>query len=155
MPKPAVILAEGPAVHATAVVIGERAFLFTGPSGAGKTTTALRCLSSAKLSGLHTALIADDGVILECAGDRVVARCPEQIAGMAEIRGSGIHTFPWRPAAVLSAVVAPAQPAGETRLPAEGETCGIGALELRLLRVDYRSPLDPLAVLEAACRPSP
>ncbi|MBA70739.1 MAG: serine/threonine protein kinase [Rhizobiales bacterium] len=155
MPDPALILAEGTAVHATAVVIGEQAFLFTGPSGAGKTTTALRCLSSAKLAGLNAALIADDGVILDCTGGRAVARCPASIAGLAEIRGSGIYGFPWRAAAVLTAVVAPAEPAGETRLPAEGEICRVGALELRLLRIDYRSPLDPRSVLEAAHRPAP
>ena len=52
--------------------------------------------------------------------------------------------------AVLSAVVAPAEPAGEGRLPPEDETCRVGAHELKLLRIDYRSPLEPLFVIEAA-----
>ncbi len=145
-----VVLDEDVPVHATAIIAGESAYIFTGPSGSGKTTTALRCLGSARRRGGHAALIADDGVILEGAGGRIVARCPPQITGLSEIRGSGIFAFPCRAAAVLSAVIAPAEPAGEGRLPSENETCRIGAHELKLLRLDYRSPLDPLSVIEAA-----
>jgi serine kinase of HPr protein (carbohydrate metabolism regulator) len=144
------VLAEGTPAHATAIVVGEAAFLFTGPSGSGKTTTALRCLVGAEARGQNAALIADDGVILDIAHERVIARRPRQIAGLAEIRGSGIFAFSSRQAAVLFAVIAPATPEGEGRLPPEGETCRVGALELKLLRIDYRSPLDPLSVIEAA-----
>ena len=144
------VLEEGTPVHGTAIVIGEAAFLFTGPSGSGKTTTALRCLAAAGGRQRHAALIADDGVVLEVSGDRVIARRPAAIAGLAEIRGSGIYAFPSRAAVVLSAVVAPAEPAGEGRLPPEDEACRVGAQELKLLRIDYRSPLDPFFVIEMA-----
>ena len=146
----ALTLAEGTPVHATAVIIGERGLLFIGPSGSGKTTTALRCMASARTSGTHAALVADDGVTLEVSGSRVIARCPEPIAGRAEIRGTGIFSFAWRQSAVLDAVVMAAIPEGAGRLPPDDEFCSVGTSRLKLLRLDYRSPLDPLEVILAA-----
>ena len=150
MSGPAVTLDEGTSVHATAVVIGERGLLFVGPSGSGKTTTALRCMSSARTNGSHAALVADDGVILQVSGHRVIARCPEPIAGKAEIRGTGILPFAWRQNAVLEAVVMAAEPNGAGRLPLDNEVCGVGTSRLKLLRLNYRSPFDPLQVVLAA-----
>ncbi|WP_158285657.1 HPr kinase/phosphorylase [Pseudohoeflea suaedae] len=155
MNDPALTLAEGAPVHATAVVIGERGLLLTGASGSGKTTTALRCMSSARTTGTHAALIADDGVNLAVSGGRVIARCPQPIAGRAEIRGTGIFSFAWRQSAVLEAVVMAASPEGAGRLPPDDEFCMIGTCRLKLIRVDYRSPVDPLQVILSALAAKP
>jgi serine kinase of HPr protein (carbohydrate metabolism regulator) len=47
-------------VHATALVVGTTGLLITGPSGAGKTTLALRLIALARSRGLYADLIADD-----------------------------------------------------------------------------------------------
>lgn len=143
-----IVLETGRAVHATAIVVGTTGVLFTGASGAGKSSAALRTLGAAQRAGRHAALVADDGVLLEIVAGRVIGHCPEPIAGKAEIRGSGIFACDWRPSAVIGLVVAPGEAIGEGRLPVVGERCRVGALELPVLRLDYPSRIEPFDVLE-------
>lgn len=137
----------GAAVHGTAIVVGETGVLFVGPSGSGKSVTALRCLASARARGLYAALVSDDQTILEIAHGRVLARCPPSIAGVAEIRGTGLVDVAWRKSALLSAVVAPGEPDGAGRLPPSGEMAEIGGVRLPLARFFSALPLDPLEIL--------
>ncbi len=81
-------------VHATCVAIAGIGVLLRGPSGSGKSDLALRMIDRPGL-GLGTSLIearlvADDQVIVSCAGDGLVASAPERLAGLLEIRGLGI-----------------------------------------------------------------
>jgi serine kinase of HPr protein (carbohydrate metabolism regulator) len=86
-----VSLAVGPRnVHATAIVIGTTGLLFLGPSGSGKSSTALHCLARARARGLFAALVSDDQVLLEDTNGAIVARAPATIAGLLEVRGTGI-----------------------------------------------------------------
>jgi HPr kinase/phosphorylase len=71
-------------LHASAVALSGRAALITGPSGSGKSALAL------ELMALGAELVADDGVLLSRAGDRVLARAPAQIRGLIEARGVGL-----------------------------------------------------------------
>ncbi|OBZ93567.1 serine kinase [Pararhizobium polonicum] len=109
-------------VHATAVVLGTRGFLFVGPSGAGKTTLALSCLTAARNSGLFAALVSDDQVLISMRNGRAVARRPASIAGLAEIRGAGIVAVESVPAAVMDFAILPVKPPFEPRMPPENET---------------------------------
>ncbi|MBW3099110.1 HPr kinase/phosphorylase [Pseudohoeflea coraliihabitans] len=137
-------------IHATAISVGESGLLICGPSGAGKTSLALRCLAGARSRGWHAALIADDGVIVSMVAGRVLASCPQPIAGRAEIRGTGIFSMSCQSRARLTAVIAPGQPVGEGRLPPEDETVSLGDRVLPLLRIDYAARIDPLEVLSIA-----
>lgn len=74
----------GQPLHASAVALGGRALLITGPAGSGKSALAL------ELMALGARLVADDGVILRRDGDRLLARAPDAIRGLIEARGVGL-----------------------------------------------------------------
>jgi HPr kinase/phosphorylase len=85
-------------VHGALVQIQEVGVLLLGPSGVGKSETALELVTRGH------ALVADDVVELERAGDGLVGRAPEAIRHYLEIRGLGILFVPelYGPRAVLS-----------------------------------------------------
>ena len=114
-----------PNVHGTAIVISTTGLLFLGPSGAGKSAIALHCIAEARARGLFAALVSDDQVLVSRAGDRLVARAPASIAGLAEMRGAGIVRVETIEAAVLHRAIQPVAPPFAERLPPEGETVEI------------------------------
>jgi len=130
-------------VHGTAIVIGTTGLLLTGRSGSGKSAVALHCLEQARLRGLFSALVSDDQVLVSAEGGRIVARAPESIAGLAELRGAGILPVPAIEAAVLHRAVTLLVPPVAERLPPEGETVEI-LPELRL-------PLTRLPLFPGCC----
>lgn len=71
-------------VHGTCVALGDRAALFIGKSGSGKSAAALQMIA------LGATLVADDQVVITRAEERLLARCPEGFEGMIEARGIGI-----------------------------------------------------------------
>ena len=75
-------------VHGTALLIGGRAILLTGPAGSGKSDLALRMIDRGAM------LIADDQTRLTCPGPRLLASAPDGIAGRLAVRGIGIVTCP-------------------------------------------------------------
>ncbi|RWC09235.1 MAG: HPr kinase/phosphorylase, partial [Mesorhizobium sp.] len=74
-------------IHGTALLIGERGVLITGPSGAGKTTLALTLLDHCRARGLFSRLIGDDRLLAVAHAGRLVCRVPATIAGLAEVPG--------------------------------------------------------------------
>lgn len=137
-------------VHASCIAVDGRAALLTGPSGAGKSDLALRCLGqSYDLSGriLRAALVADDQVLLERSGDRIVARSPLTIAGKLEVRGVGIVDLPSAPQAQLDVIVELTDPTKIERLPEPGAKAQILGLELPVIRVAPFQASAPLKVL--------
>lgn len=141
--------AHPPILHATGIVIGTTGIAVTGPSGSGKSMTALNLLASARHAGLFASLVADDWLLLEHAPHgAVVMRAPPQIAGRMELRGTAIATVPHIDAAVLHLVLAPGEAQGEDRIPPDGETLEImqGA-RLPVTRLLYRAQGNPLATL--------
>ncbi len=80
-------------LHATALALAVdedgplAGVLVLGPAGAGKSSLALASISACPWR--RTALVADDAVIIEQKGGDLVARAPERIAGLIEIRGFG------------------------------------------------------------------
>jgi serine kinase of HPr protein (carbohydrate metabolism regulator) len=136
-------------VHASAIVVGTRGFLFLGASGQGKSALAFACIADARRRGAFAALIADDRVLVSRSGTGFVARCPEAISGLIELRGSGIVTVESVSAAILDFAVEVVSLPQMDRLPPEEETFAIGTLGcLPLVRLSSQA-LDPLAHLAA------
>ena len=84
-------------VHGALVQVQGVGVLLLGPSGVGKSETALELVTRGH------ALVADDVVELEPAGEALIGRAPERIRHYLEIRGLGILFVPelYGPHAVL------------------------------------------------------
>jgi serine kinase of HPr protein (carbohydrate metabolism regulator) len=76
-------------IHATSVAIDKTAILIRGEPGAGKSDLALRLVNEGAI------LIADDYTNLIRKGPILLASPPPKIAGQMEVRGLGIHEFPY------------------------------------------------------------
>ncbi len=136
-------------IHATAVVLGTRGVLFVGPSGSGKSTTAFACIAAARRNGAFAALVADDQVIVSLQRDCVLALRPAPIAGLVEVRGSGIARVESLEAAVMDLAVRVLSSPEEERLPPEHERFPVGGgADLPLMRL-WRATPEPLAVIGA------
>jgi serine kinase of HPr protein (carbohydrate metabolism regulator) len=120
-------------LHATTVEIGGAGVLLRGAPGSGKSDLALR------LIGEGAQLVADDRTDIEAVGGRLIARAPETIAGLLEVRGLGIVEIGAAPQTVLALAVDLATPADIERLPGPAETDILG----------IRLPLLTLAAFEA------
>lgn len=136
-------------IHGTAIVVGETGLLFLGPSGIGKSSLAFACLASAGQLGLSSALVADDRVLLSQQDGDVVAGCPPTIAGLIEIRGTGILRIASIASAKMRLAVLPGDPATAERLPPEDERVAVSkAISLPVIRLSTTS-INPLAVIMA------
>ncbi|HSK40504.1 MAG TPA: HPr kinase/phosphatase C-terminal domain-containing protein [Arenibaculum sp.] len=71
-------------LHGTCVLISRLGVLLRGPSGSGKSDLALRLIDAG------ARLVADDQVELSREDGRIVARAPDRLAGLIEVRGIGI-----------------------------------------------------------------
>ena len=105
-------------VHASCVLAGAHALLIRGPSGSGKSRLALEFIQAAGTRELRFArLVADDRVHLTAANGRLLARPAVSLAGLIEVRGTGLLRLRYEPCAVIGLVVDLS--AGESsRLPA-------------------------------------
>ena len=136
-------------IHGTAIVVGKTGLLFLGPSGVGKSSLAFACLASAKQLGLLSALVADDRVLLSERDGAIVAECPPSIAGLIEIRGTGILRIANVLSAKIQFAVLPGNPATAERLPPEDEHVEVaGAMSLPAIRLSTTS-INPLAIIMA------
>jgi len=75
-------------IHATCIAMAETGVLLIGPSGSGKSDLALRLIDAGAL------LIADDRVDLNNESGVLIARAPEALFGLIEVRGLGIIDRP-------------------------------------------------------------
>ena len=118
---------------------GHDAVLLTGPSGAGKSDLLLRLIER----GFR--LVADDQVIVETQ----LARAPDALAGLLEVRGLGIFRLPFLAAATPRLVVRLG--VATARLPMPERDAELG---LPLVTIDPHHPSAPERVslaLDAAC----
>ena len=92
-------------IHASAVVIGEDAVLLRGPSGAGKSALALALVAAGRARGKFARLVADDRVLLQPAGERLIVMPHPAIAGRVERRFVGIDPVAHEARAVARLIV--------------------------------------------------
>lgn len=118
-----------PTIHASAVLVGERAVLIRGRSGSGKSRLAFELILAGRAGQLPpTVLVGDDRVHLEPAGARLTVRPAAAIAGLLEIRGLGLRRCEFATQAQIGLVV-DLDAADAERLPQpealQTELCGV------------------------------
>ena len=86
-------------LHASAVSFAGHGLLILGPSGSGKSGLALMMMA------LGADLVADDRTEVFLVSDRLLARCPSNLAGIIEARGIGILRAPTVPETEVTLVV--------------------------------------------------
>jgi len=98
--------AGGASVHASAVLVGNRAVLIRGPSGAGKSRLAFDLILAGRAGQIAPAtLIGDDRVHLVAAGGHLIVRPAPALAGLIEIRGLGIRRCDFANEAIVGLLV--------------------------------------------------
>lgn len=118
---------------------GGDAILLLGPPGSGKSDLLLRLLR------YGFALVADDQVIIEDG----IARPPEVLAGLLEVRGLGIFRLPYLESAQVKLAVQ-LGPCPE-RLPEPGRHAVLDVPEITLDPALPSAPERAALALEAAC----
>ena len=98
--------ADGASIHASAVLVGERAVLIRGPSGSGKSRLAYELILAGRSGVLPSAtLVGDDRICIEGRDGRLVACPAPQLRGLIEVRGLGIRQIAFAADAVVGLVV--------------------------------------------------
>jgi serine kinase of HPr protein (carbohydrate metabolism regulator) len=118
-------MTRGSSVHASAVLVGNRAVLIRGPSGAGKSRLAFDLILAGRSGQLPLAvLVGDDRVHLDTVAGELWVRATSELAGLIEVRGLGIRRCEFVGEAVVGLVVDLAAADAE-RLPPPGalKTC--------------------------------
>ena len=132
-------------IHGTVVAVGGFGVLLRGAPGSGKSSLALRLIDSPGYGLgpvlLRTLLVADDQVEISQVPEGLMARAPEALAGLLEIRGIGIVKAPYQNEVLLKLVVDLEPAAAIARMPEapEMETELMG-LTLKRLKLDVSDP---------------
>jgi serine kinase of HPr protein (carbohydrate metabolism regulator) len=134
-----------PTIHATAVLVGAKALLIRGEPGSGKSRLALRLLETAGREMPFVRLVGDDRVYLESRAGRLIVRPPQELAGLREIRGTGIVRVPFEAAAVVGLVIELGQP-GDRTPAAESRKAVLEGVTLPRLAVPPGADPLPLAI---------
>ncbi len=141
-------------MHATCVAIGGKGVLLRGSPSAGKSDLAFRVIGGPAPEGQRRAyLVADDQVELSRADDRLVARPPQPIAGLLEIRGVGILRVPCVTDAEVALIVDLVSPDAVLRLPPAPlpteDILGLQVPRAKLAPFEASAPLKLRALLGA------
>ena len=126
--------------------------MIRGPSASGKSRLALELLEAARTGTLRFArLVADDRVHLEAIGGRLLARPPEALAGLIEVRGVGLLRVAHEPRAVIGLVVDLDAPDAERLPTADQRRTEINGISLPRLPVakDLAARPSVLALLNS------
>lgn len=98
--------AGGPSIHASAVLVGNRAVLIRGPSGSGKSHLAFDLILAGRSRQVAPAmLVGDDRVYLEALEGQLIVRPVPSLSGLIEIRGLGIRKCDFVKEAVVGLLV--------------------------------------------------
>ena len=142
-------MTRSPSVHASAVLVGNRAVLIRGPSGSGKSHLAFDLILAGRAGQLPTAvLVGDDRVHLDTAGEQLWVRPAPELAGLIEIRGLGIRRCDFASEAVVGLVVDLAA-ADADRLPS-AEVLQTRLNGVLLPRIPVGIRFEPLRLVVAA-----
>lgn len=160
----------GTYVHATTIAMAGHAAMIMGPSGSGKSDLALRCLAMPACQLFDVArLVADDQTLItrgHAGTDAqhnisdapaqvapgvpvgVVARAPDTIAGLIEVRGIGLVRVPFVAEARVALMVRLVQSEPE-RLPDPPPTADLLSVTLPVVEVRPFEASAPHKVLLA------
>ncbi|MBR1126190.1 HPr kinase/phosphatase C-terminal domain-containing protein [Bradyrhizobium lablabi] len=141
-------------VHASAVLVGDRAVLIRGPSGSGKSRLAFDLILAGRSGQIPPAvLVGDDRVHLDTSGGKLLVRPAATLTGLIEIFGLGIRQTEYVPEAFVGLVVDLAAADAERMPAAESLTTKINGVELPRLPVNLRN--SPLPLIAAALTTTP
>ena len=108
-------------IHASVLVLDGHGVIVLGRSGAGKTSLVLELLRHCRMDGTNAALVADDRVDLSVRDNCLIAAVPANLAGLIEVRGSGIHRMAFEPSAALDLAVRLVEPDKAERIAPKGK----------------------------------
>ncbi|WP_213288249.1 HPr kinase/phosphorylase [Bradyrhizobium sp. sGM-13] len=138
----------GASVHASAVLVGERAVLIRGPSGAGKSRLAFDLILAGRAGQLpRVILVGDDRVHLDTVAGQLLVRPARELAGLIEIRGLGIRHCDFVGEAVVGLVADLAASDAERLPPPEALSTRLNGVILP--RVPVGTGYDPLPLIVA------
>jgi HPr kinase/phosphorylase len=141
-------------VHASAVLVADRAVLIRGPSGSGKSRLAFDLILAGRAGQIPAAtLVGDDRVYLEAVQGRLVVRPARELAGLIEIRGLGIRRCDFVEQAAVGLVVDLSAPDAERMPPPEALFTRIDGVIIPRIPVD--SAFQPLLPVVAALSTRP
>jgi HPr kinase/phosphorylase len=141
--------AAGASVHASAVLVDDRAVLIRGPSGAGKSRLAFDLILAGRSGQIPPAvLVGDDRVHLEAVGGQLIVRPARELMGLIEIRGLGIRHCDFTEEAIVGLVV-DLSAADAARLPPP-ESLLIQINGVRIPRIPVGSAYSALPLVVAA-----
>jgi serine kinase of HPr protein (carbohydrate metabolism regulator) len=144
----------GSSIHASAVLVGDRAVLIRGPSGSGKSRLAFDLILAGRAGQIAPAvLVGDDRVHLAAAQGRLVVRPARELAGLIEIRGLGIRRCDFAEQAVVGLVV-DLSAADAERLPAP-DALYMTLSGVIIPRIPVDSGFQPLPMVLAALSTRP
>lgn len=124
--------------------------LILGESGAGKSDLALRLIAQG------AKLVADDRVEIFLENGQLIARAPESIAGLIEIRNVGIASLPYTDEARVALAVLLGSDENLPRLPEREQYAPPAELGLApfahppLIRINAFEPSAPAKIAAAA-----
>jgi HPr kinase/phosphorylase len=134
-------------VHASAVLVGDRAVLIRGPSGSGKSWLAFALILAGRAGQIPaTSLIGDDRLILSVNDGMVYAQGVPELAGMIEIYGLGIRKCDTARGGTVGLVVDLAASDAERLPPPKALKTIISGLELPRIPVANGHNPVPLVV---------
>ncbi|WFU16510.1 HPr kinase/phosphatase C-terminal domain-containing protein [Bradyrhizobium sp. CB3481] len=136
-------------VHASAVLVGERAVLIRGPSGAGKSRLAFDLILAGRAGQVPPAiLVGDDRVHLDTVDGQLWIRPVPELAGLIEIRGLGIRRCAFASEAVVG-LIADLAATDADRMPTP-EALSISLNGVTIPRIPVGEGYDPLPLIVAA-----
>ena len=138
-------------IHGTVVEIAGAGVLLRGPSGSGKSALALRLIDMPGFGigqeVLRARLVADDQIVIERTAKGLIARPPENLAGLLEIRGLGIVKIAHIAQVQLTLVVDLAPAPSIARMPEPYEVVTeIEAVTLRRMVLDGADAAAPAKI---------
>ena len=134
-------------VHASAVLVEDRAVLFRGPSGAGKSRLAFDLILAGRSGQIpRTLLVGDDRVHLEASKGQLVVRPARGLAGLIEIRGLGIRRCDFTDEAIVGLVIDLSASDAERLPPPEALLTRVSGVQIPRIPVAQGYAALPLVV---------
>jgi HPr kinase/phosphorylase len=141
--------AAGASVHASAVLVGDRAVLIRGPSGAGKSRLAFDLILAGRSGQIPPAvLVGDDRVHLQTIAGQLAVRPARELAGLIEIRGLGIRRCDFAEEAIVGLVVDLSATDAERLPPPESLLIRLNGVQIP--RIPVGEAFSPLPLVVAA-----